>query len=252
MDRALAELDLELTPGMRAAIEAQARLLLAWVPFVNLTAIRSPDGIGVEHVADSLAAVPPLLDRLAGRDRRRPLRLLDIGSGAGYPGLPVAVAIPVGRVALVESVSRRSAFLVAAARAATSRLRACDEEPPRMEAVTARAEDLAREAGYRDSWDVVTARAVAPLPDLVQLAVPLVRPGGLFVAWKRDGGDGALAAEIEDAQWLLPELGADPTPDVEPVLLSGLADHRLVFVRKRRSTPAAWRRRSRRARPLLP
>jgi hypothetical protein len=90
------------------------------------------------------------------------------------------------------------------------------------------------------------------MPELVELAVPLVRPGGLLVAWKRDAGDGAFATEMEDALWLLPELGAEPGVDVEPVRLTGLADHRLVFVRKRRSTPASWRRRSRRRPPLLP
>ncbi len=250
LDRALASLDLDLTPGMRDAIEAHVRLLLAWSPFVNLTAIHGAEAIALEHVADSLAAVPPLLDRLAGR-RRRPLGLLDLGSGAGYPGIPVAVAIPAGTAALVDSVARKTAFLEAAAAGAGAALRARDEEPVRMQVVNARGEELARRPGQRERWEVVTARAVAGLPWLLELALPLVRPGGTFVAWKRDAGDGAFAAELDAAAPLLEELGADPRPEVLEVSVEGLSDHRLVLVTKRRATPGRWPRRPPHHRRLL-
>ena len=250
---ALDELALDLTPGMRAGIEAQARLLLAWSPFVNLTAIRDPGGIALEHVADSLAAVPALLDRLAARrPPRRPVGLLDLGSGAGYPGLPVALAIPVAHAMLVDSIARKAAFLEAVSAAAGRACRATGEEPPPVRVARARAEDLGRSPDHRNHWEIVTARAVAALPLLAELALPLVRPGGVFVAWKRDGGDGAFAAEIEAAMPLLEELGADPNPVVEPVRLAGLLDHRLVFVTKRRATPDRWPRRAPGRRRLLP
>ena len=253
LERALGELALELTPGMRAGIEAQARLLLAWSPVVNLTAIRDPGGIALEHVADSLAVVPALLDRLAARrPPRRPAGLLDLGSGAGYPGLPVALAIPVAHATLVDSVARKAAFLEAVAAAAGHACEAAGEEPPRLRVVRARAEELGRSPDHRDRWEIVTARAVAALPLLVELALPLVRPGGVLVAWKRDGGDGAFAAEIEAALPLLEELGADPGPVVVPVGLAGLLDHRLVLVTKRRATPERWPRTAPGRRPLLP
>ena len=253
LERALDALALDLTPGMRAGIEAQARLLLAWSPFVNVTAIRDPEGIALEHVADSLAAVPLLLDRLAARrPPRRLVGLLDLGSGAGYPGLPVALAIPVARVALVDSVARKAAFLEAVATAAGLACEMRGEEPPRVRVVRARAEELGRSPDHRGRWEIVTARAVASLPLLVELALPLLRPGGTFVAWKRDGGDGAFTAEIEAASPLLEELGADPTPVVEPVALAGLMDHRLVFVVKRRATPERWPRTAPGRRRLLP
>lgn len=253
LGRALTELDLDLTPGMRAAIEAQVRLLLAWSPVVNLTAIREPEAIALEHVADSLAAVPVLLDHLASRDRRRgPVGILDLGSGAGYPGLPVAFALPAGVAQLVDSVGKKAAFLQAAGDAAMAAMMACGEEPPRIRAVTGRAEELLGEPGQRNRWDVVTARAVSPLPRLVELAVPFVRPGGVFVAWKRDAGDGALAAEIEAARPLLPMAGAHPELEIVRVALSGLEDHRLLLVTKRRSTPTGWPRRAGARRPLLP
>ena len=251
--RALDELALDLTPGMRAGIEAQARLLVAWSPFVNLTAIRDPGAIALEHVADSLAAVPALLDRLAARrPPRRPVGLLDLGSGAGYPGLPVALAVPVAHATLVDSVARKAAFLETVAAAAERASRTAGEEPPTVRVSRARAEELGRAPDQRNHWEIVTARAVAALPLLAELALPLVRPGGLFVAWKRDGGDGALAAEIAAAAPLLEELGADPGPVVEPVRLTGLLDHRLVFITKRRATPERWPRRVPGRRRLLP
>jgi 16S rRNA (guanine527-N7)-methyltransferase len=238
---------------MREAIDAQARLLLAWGQAVNLSAIREPAAIALEHVADSLAAVPPLLDRLAARGLpRRPIRLLDLGSGAGYPGLPVAVAIPVAQVTLVDSVTRKVAFLEVAAAAARRAFEAHGEEPVQIRVSTARAEELGRRPDDRDRWDIVTARAVAPLPWLLELALPLVRPGGIFVAWKRDAGDGGFAAELAHALPSLADLGADPRPENEPVALDGLRDHRLLFVTKRRPTPERWPRRVRGRRRLLP
>ena len=251
LDRALATLGLDLTPGMRAAIDAHVRLLLAWSPHVNLTAIREPAAIAREHVADSLAAVPLLLDRLASR-RRRPTGVLDLGSGAGFPGIPVSVAIPASTATLVDSVARKTAFLDVAAAATTAAFRQRDEEPVRMHVVTARGEELARRAGQRDRWDIVTARAVSGLPWLLELALPLVRPGGCFVAWKRDAGDGAFTAELDAARPLLDEMGADPEPEIQAVTLEGLADHRLVVVTKRRPTPERWPRRPPRRRRLLP
>lgn len=253
LDRALAGIDLDLTPGMREAIDAHARLLLAWAPVVNLTAIRDPEGIALEHVVDSLAAVPALLDRLASRrPPRRPVGLLDVGSGAGYPGLPVALAMPVARVALVDSVARKAAFLEAVLASAARAVRAHGEEPVPGQVLAVRAEVLGRMPEHRERWEIVTARAVAPLPWLLELTLPLVRPGGVFVAWKRDAGDGAFDAELASAMPLLEALGGDPRLTIESVAVDGLRDHRLVFVGKRRATPDRWPRRARGKRLLLP
>ncbi len=243
LDRALVQLALELTPGMRAAIEAQARLLLAWNAHVNLTAIRGEGAIALEHVADSLAAVPLLLDLLANRKaRRRTARLLDLGSGAGYPGIPVAVAVPVAAAALVDSVAKKTAFLDVAAAAARDALSAAGEEPPALRTVRCRAEDLGRDPAHRGRWDVVTGRAIAPLPVLVELALPLLHRGGVLVAWKRDPGDGSLETEVGEARPLLAPLGASPAVRVEQVLLAGLEDHRLVVVTKHATTPSRFPR----------
>jgi 16S rRNA (guanine527-N7)-methyltransferase len=254
LDRSLGRLELELTPGMRAAIEAHARLLRAWNAHINLTAIRDEEAIAREHVADSLAAVPLLLVRLTGkRVRGRPVHLLDLGSGAGYPGLPVAVTVPVTRATLVDSAARKAAFLEVAAAASREAIVAAGEEPPVLRAVRSRAEELGRDPAYRARWDVVTARAVATMPALVELALPLVRRGGVLVAWKRDPGDGSLQSELASAAALLDPLGASRDIQVEPVPVAGLDDHRIVLVAKVASTPDRFPRPpTRLGRPLLP
>jgi 16S rRNA (guanine527-N7)-methyltransferase len=119
------------------------------------------------HVADSLTGleVPEL---------RSATRIADLGSGAGFPGLVLAVALPGAKVDLIESVSRKTAFIERAADAGGI---------TNATAVTARAEDLAR-GERRESYDVVTARAVGRLSTLAELASPLLEPNGVLIAWK--------------------------------------------------------------------
>src|SRR4051794_3371282 len=134
--RYAAAFGLTLEPRRLAAVEAHARLLLAWNQHINLTAIRDPDGVARLHVADSLSAVPLLAAR-AGPDAR----LVDLGSGGGYPGLVLAAALPLREVALLDSVAKKVRFLEVAARAVADAL---GPDAPRITATRARAEDLAR------------------------------------------------------------------------------------------------------------
>lgn len=147
-----------------------------------ITSVRDPVRAVDVHVADSLVA----LELPEVHDARR---IADLGSGGGFPGLALAIGLPEARVALVESVRRKCAFL----RAAVERL-----ELVNVDVVSARAEEWP--AGL-EAHDLITARALAPLPVLVEYAAPLLRPGGALVAWKgrRDGAeeaDGAAAAAV--------------------------------------------------------
>ncbi|MDQ3407435.1 MAG: 16S rRNA (guanine(527)-N(7))-methyltransferase RsmG [Chloroflexota bacterium] len=240
LDAGLVDLGLVLPSGVRAAVEAQARLLLAWNDSVNLSAHGTPERIAREHVTDSLTAWP-LLGGIAS--------LLDLGSGAGYPGLPLAVALPVPRVALVDSIGKKVRFLEAAAAAALQELRAAgqqDSHPgdrplPAIAALNARAEDLARERAHREAWDVVTARAVAPMVELIELCLPLLRIGGRLVAWKRDDGAGSLERELAAAAGVGQACGG-ASPAIHRVAARGLEDHRLVLITKRRATPREFPR----------
>jgi 16S rRNA (guanine527-N7)-methyltransferase len=184
------------------------------------TTVHAPDQAVDVHVADALAG-------LALPEVRAATAVADLGAGAGLPGLALAAALPRAQVALVESVERKCAFLeraVAATGLANARV------------VCARAE--AWPAG-RETHDLVTARALAPLPVLVEYAAPLLRPGGALVAWKgrRDPveeGEGAAAAA---------ELGLAVGPVIPVTPFPGTQHRHLHVLRKVAPTPAGFPRR---------
>lgn len=222
VDEGVAALGVPLPAAARAAIDGHAALLAAWTRAINLTAIRDPEGIARLHVLDSLTAVEVL--------RSRGVRsFLDLGSGGGYPGLPLAAALPAERALLVDSVGKKARFLETAA-AATGLA-------GRVSVSATRAEALARDPAHRGRWPAVTARAVATLADLQELAMPLLAPGGLLVAWKR----GPLDAELAAARAAPPDLGAGE-PEVLDVALAELPDHRLVLVPRVGPTAATYPR----------
>jgi 16S rRNA (guanine527-N7)-methyltransferase len=227
LEAGLASLGLALDEPARAAIDDHVRLLLAWTTAINLTAIRDPAATAREHVLDSLTAVALL------RERNVP-DLLDLGSGGGFPGLPLAIALPRVRTVLVESVGKKARFLATVVDALGLR--------PRVAVAATRAETLAADPHHRGRWSTVVVRAVGPLGELAELGLPLLAPGGLLVAWKRRSDHGAaLAAEIAAAAPLLHEVGGGP-PLVDSVTVPGLADHVLVVVEKVGSTPPAYPR----------
>ncbi len=210
LDAALPLLGAALPDGAREIIDGHMRLLLAWTAAVNLTAIRDPEEAARLHVLDSLAALP----LLRARGVRR---VLDIGSGGGFPGIPLAAALSADRTLLVDSVGKKVRFLTTVIAATGLAGRAAAE--------AARAESLAHTPGDRGAWQAVTARAVASLAELVEIGLPLVAPGGVLIAWKaRD-----LDAEMSGARPVLRALGAGRV-EVIDVGLPGLEGHRLVVV----------------------
>jgi 16S rRNA (guanine527-N7)-methyltransferase len=210
LDDGLLDLGLDLGPGARSVIDGHVRLLLAWTSAINLTSVRDPVEVARAHVLDSLSAVQHLRARGAGR-------LLDIGSGGGYPGLPLAVALDIERALLVDSIAKKVRFLRVAIEAM--------DVGGRIGAEAARAEALAHDRRHREAWPAVTARAVAPLAELAEVGLPLVAPGGVLVAWKGSGAD----REVVDAAAALSALRAGPV-EVIPAGVPGLDAHRLVIV----------------------
>jgi 16S rRNA (guanine527-N7)-methyltransferase len=184
------------------------------------TTVRRPPEAADAHLADSLAGLE--LDAVrAGR------RVADLGSGAGFPGLALAVALPGARVALVESAERKCAFLRRAVAAA-----ALDN----TEVVRARAEAWADGA---DAHDLVTARALAALPVLVEYAAPLLELGGTLVAWKgrRDRGEEAAGGRAAT------EVGLEPVEVRRVRPYRAARDRHLHVFRKVAATPARFPRR---------
>jgi 16S rRNA (guanine527-N7)-methyltransferase len=226
----LREVGITLTTGARRSIDDHVRLLLAWNAAINLTAIRDPVEIARRHVVDSLAAVPLFRARKIGG-------FIDLGSGGGFPGLPLAAATNVERAMLVDSVGKKAAFLGAAVEATGLR--------SRVSVAASRAETLAADPRHRQRWPAVTARAVGALAEILELAFPLLLPGGCVVAWKRGEADDEMAA----GRRAIAALGGGRI-EIHGVAATGLAGHRLVVATKRGRTagdyprdPAARRRR---------
>lgn len=187
------------------------------------TAVRDPASSWKVHVADSLSGLA-LPDLAAART------ICDVGSGAGFPGLVLAAAMPEARVDLVESIARKSAFIERAAIAGGL---------PNARALTTRAEDWAAGEG-REAYDAVTARAVARLSTLAELASPLLREGGVLVAWK-GRRDPEEEAELDRAA---AELAMEPV-EIAPVdPYAGSVHRHLHLLHKAGSTPAGLPRRA--------
>jgi 16S rRNA (guanine527-N7)-methyltransferase len=241
LEEGLAELGLldatAAAPLARRSYEAHARLLRDWNAAINLTAIRDPAEMARRHVCDSLSAVPAL-DRLVHPGAS----LLDVGSGGGYPGLPLVAALSFSRVDLLDSVGKKARFLGVAGAAVAAVLAEDDGKPaPQIEAIAERAEDVAEEPHQRGGWDFVVARAVGSLAEVVELGLPLAREGGFVVAWKREEEGGGLRAELRDAGSIIRAAGGG-RPDVVGIEAAGLPGHRLVVVPKERATPATYPR----------
>ncbi len=241
LDAGLAELGLLETTAAgdvaRHTYEAHARLLRDWNRAINLTAIRDPEDMATRHVCDSLSAVPYL-----GSMVRPGTRLLDIGSGGGYPGLPLAAALPLGSVSLLDSVGKKARFLgVAGAAVGAILAQRGAARAPTIEAINERAEDVAEDEDGREAWDLVVSRAVGSLAEVLELSLPLTRVGGTVVTWKREDEGGGLRQELQGAGSILRAAGGG-RPRVVPVEAPSLADHRLVMVAKERRTPIAYPR----------
>jgi len=200
-------------------------MLREWNNRFNLTAITEPAEVARKHFVDSLSLLRVPESQGEG------VSLVDVGSGAGFPGLPVALARPGWRVVLVDALGKRVEFLRAVA---------LELGAQNVEAVHLRAEDAGRRPDWRERFDLATARAVAHLSVLAEFCLPLVRVGGSFLAMK---GPGA-AAEVENAAGALQRLGGHAR-GVDAFSLPGTEEGRAIIrVEKLRATPKEYPRRA--------
>ncbi|MDE2788482.1 MAG: 16S rRNA (guanine(527)-N(7))-methyltransferase RsmG [Chloroflexota bacterium] len=219
-------LALDLSHEQLAQFAEYQRLLSEGNRRANLTAITEPEAVQVRHFFDSLTAV------LAVNEWRDGLRVIDLGTGAGFPGAPLKIVFPGIHLTLVESTAKKTAFLDTLV--ASLGL-------DNVDVVTARVEELARTEGYRGQFDVALARGVAPMSVLVEYALPLCKGHGTLVAWK--GKDGP--AETQAANNALSELGGRVVGALSMNELSPpLPPNRwLITVEKVRRTPGKYPRR---------
>jgi 16S rRNA (guanine527-N7)-methyltransferase len=220
------ELGFKLSDSHLAAFEVCYRELVDWNRRFNLTAITDWDGVLVRHFLDSLSCLKALpRAELAGG-----ARVVDVGTGAGFPGLALKIVCPGMRLTLLEATRKKVTFLEHMVRV----LKLKD-----VEVVHGRAETLGHDAPHREQYDWALARAVAEMPTLAEYLLPLVRVGGAALAQK---GEGA-AAEVHEAEAAIMTLGGK-VRQLMPVELRGLAETRyLVVTDKVAATPEKYPRR---------
>ena len=219
---ALNQLGLRLSRTQLSALSLYERELVDWNMRFNLTAIRDPHEIHIKHFLDSLTCL------LALRDSGS-VRLVDVGTGAGFPGIPLKIIYPKMQVTLVESVGKKAEFC----RHVVNIL-----ELRGVEVVQERAEALGQNPAYREQYDWAVARAVAHLPVLSEYLLPLVQVGGRMLAQKGSSGP----AEVHKSDNAFRLLGGRMR-SLLPVILPGVAEERyLVVVDKVAATPPQYPR----------
>jgi 16S rRNA (guanine527-N7)-methyltransferase len=216
------QLGLRLSRTQLSALSLYERELIDWNTRFNLTAIRDPQEIHIKHFLDSLTCLVALRESSLGR-------LIDIGTGAGFPGIPLKIIYPKMQLTLVESVGKKAEFC-------RHVVKILDLQG--VEVVQERAEALGQDPTYREQYDWAVARAVAILPVLAEYLLPLVRVGGSMLAMKGESGP----VEAHNAEHSVRVLGGH-LRQLLPVTLPGVAEERyLVVIDKVAATPIGYPR----------
>ena len=224
LSKGAVELGIELTQRQVGQFETYYRELAEWNQKVNLTAITDYEEVQVKHFLDSLTACLVLEGRLS-----LGAKIIDVGAGAGFPGLPLKVTFPDISLVLTDSVGKKTRFL----HHLTEVLGVAD-----VEIFTGRAEELAHQSDLRENFDLAVSRGVAKLPVLLEYTLPFCKTGGKVIAWKH----AEIKKELADAEGALKTLGGQLCGVVQ-VQTTGLTDERvLVVVDKTSPSPTEYPR----------
>jgi 16S rRNA (guanine527-N7)-methyltransferase len=200
--------------------------LLDWNKRVNLTSITGYEDVQIKHFLDSLTVTLAWQKPIIDAD----LRVIDVGAGAGIPGIPLKITFPNLRLALLEATAKKAAFL----HHIQNKL-----QLDNVEIVVGRAEEVAHLSQYRERFDIVLSRAVAPLPTLVELTLPFCAIGGSLIAQKK----GVIDPEISRATKAINILGGN-LREVKRIDLAEFTDKRcLIVIDKASLTPHQYPRR---------
>jgi 16S rRNA (guanine527-N7)-methyltransferase len=220
------KLGLHLSPAQVNRFETYYRTLIDWNSRVNLTAITRYEEVQVKHFLDSLTVVLSMGSDISVKN----LKVIDVGTGAGLPGIPLKIVFPEIDLNLLEATAKKSKFL----EQLVSQLGLKD-----VVIVNGRAEEIAHQLQFREQFDVVLSRAVASLPALVELALSFCKIGGYFVTQKK----GDIAEEMAQAQKVITVMGGR-LRKIMPVEMKEFDDKRcLVIIDKVESTPPRYPRR---------
>lgn len=201
-------------------LDLYAEMLLEWNEKINLTAITDSEGIAIKHFYDSLTPLWYL-------NIPKNVRVIDVGTGAGFPSIPMAIVRPDLRFTLLDSLNKRLNFLN----------EVCTRLDIKAELVHMRAEDAAQKAEYRESFDVAVSRAVAALPVLCEYCIPFVKKNGMFIAMKGSKAE----EELEISKNAVSTLGAAVEKTVK-ISLPDDSERNIIVIRKKNYTPKAYPR----------
>ena len=224
IDSAKSDFGIELSAKQRAQFQIYLDELLEWNQKFNLTAIRDVEGIEIKHFLDSLSVVQAL------PKGGKPNAMIDIGTGAGFPGIPLKILYPEAKLTLVESIKKKAGF--------------CEQLAEKLElsdviVSTARAEEIGQDKLHRAQYDLVLARAVAKMSILVEFLLPLATLGGLVVMQKGS----SAKEEAEESKNAIRLMGGKML-DLFQINLPGLEDERyMVVLEKIKATPSEFPRR---------
>lgn len=216
------KLGIELNDKQASQFCEYARLLKEWNEKINLTAITDDEGIATKHFLDSITAI--LTNRVKGR-------MIDVGTGAGFPAIPIKIAKPEIEVTLLDSLNKRINFLN----------EVCTSLGLEgVQTVHARAEDGGKDAKYREKFDTAVSRAVANMTVLCELCLPFVKVGGTFLALK-----GPLADdELDSAKRAIAILGGKVEDVISVDIPFTELNHKIIVVKKVRHTPMQYPRKA--------
>lgn len=201
-------------------LDLYAEMLLEWNERINLTAITDSEGIAIKHFYDSLTPLWYL-------NIPKNARVIDVGTGAGFPSIPMAIVRPDLRFTLLDSLNKRLNFLN----------EVCTRLDIKAELVHMRAEDAAQKAEHRESFDVAVSRAVAALPVLCEYCIPFVRKNGMFIAMKGSKAE----EELEISKNAVSTLGAAVEKTVK-ISLPDDSERNIIVIRKKNYTPKEYPR----------
>ncbi len=218
---ALQEVGLLLTKEQEDAFLTYKDILLEWNEKMNLTAIKDDEGIAIKHFVDSILVLTKI--SMEGKS------VIDVGTGAGFPGIPLKIVEPTIALTLLDALKKRTAFLEEAVKATALQ---------EVDIVWSRAEIAAKDPKYREAFDMTVSRAVAPLNILLEYTLPFLKVGGILVAQKGDNYE----EEIKKAQNALKVLRATVI-DIHVLQLPVSRETRsLIIIQKQEQTPKKYPR----------
>lgn len=217
-------LGIQLSEQQIEQFENYYNILIEWNQVMNLTGITDYDEVMRKHFVDSLSIVKAI-------DISNYSTLLDVGTGAGFPGIPLKIVYPHLRVVLLDSLNKRINFLnEVIAKLGLSGI----------EAIHGRAEDYARQKGYREQFDIVVSRAVANLSSLSEYCIPYTKDKGLFISYK----SGNVDTEYKEAKKAVFLLGGKEKEVVKFMLPGSDIERSLVVIEKVKNTPKTYPRKA--------